>query len=91
MPDVPTARELGYDVSLEAWRGIAAPKGTPKAAVAALEAAIRKTAESPEFAQACEKLGVHPAFMPAAEFGRMIAQEDVELARLIQIIGLKKQ
>lgn len=91
MPDVPTARELGYDVSLEAWRGIAAPRGTPKAAVAALEAAIRKTAESPEFAQACEKLGVHPAFMPAAEFGRMIAQEDVELARLIQIIGLKKQ
>jgi tripartite-type tricarboxylate transporter receptor subunit TctC len=91
MPDVPTARELGYDVSLEAWRGIAAPKGTPKAAVAALEAVIRKTAESPEFAQACEKLGVHPAFMPAAEFGRMIAQEDVELARLIQIIGLKKQ
>ncbi|HTQ74037.1 MAG TPA: tripartite tricarboxylate transporter substrate binding protein [Burkholderiales bacterium] len=90
LPDVPTAREQGFDVSLAAWRGIATPKGTPKAAISVLEAAIRKTAESPDFAQACEKLGVHPAFMPAAEFGELIAKEDVELARLMQLIGLKK-
>ena len=88
--DVPTAREQGFDVSLEAWRGIAAPKDTPKSAIAMLEAAIKKTAESPEFAQASEKLGVRPAFMPAAEFGLLIAREDVELARLMQLIGLKK-
>ncbi|HXZ55147.1 MAG TPA: tripartite tricarboxylate transporter substrate binding protein [Burkholderiales bacterium] len=90
LPDVPTAREQGFDVSLAAWRGIAVPKGTPRAATSALEAAIRKTAESSDFAQACEKLGVHPAFMPAAEFGELIAKEDVELARLMQLIGLKK-
>jgi tripartite-type tricarboxylate transporter receptor subunit TctC len=36
-PDVPTAREHGLDVSLEAWRGIAAPKGTPRPVIAALE------------------------------------------------------
>ena len=27
LPDVPTAREQGIDVSLEAWRGIAVPQG----------------------------------------------------------------
>src|SRR5258707_3995783 len=88
--DVPTAREQGLEVSLEAWRGIAAPKGTPKSAIATLEAAIRKTAESPDFVQACEKLGVRPAFMPAEEFGSLIAREDAELARIMQLIGLKK-
>jgi tripartite-type tricarboxylate transporter receptor subunit TctC len=88
--DVPTAREQGLDVSLEAWRGIAAPKGMPKSAIATLEAAIRKTAEGPDFVQACEKLGVRPAFMPPAEFGSLIAKEDVELARIMQLIGLKK-
>jgi len=88
--DVPTAREQGLDVSLEAWRGIAAPKGTPKSAIATLEAAIRKTAASPDFVQACEKLGVRPAFMPAEEFGTLIAKEDAELARIMQLIGLKK-
>jgi len=88
--DVPTAREQGFDVSLEAWRGIAAPKGTPKSAIATLEAAIRKTAESADFVQSCEKLGVRPAFMAAEEFGNLIAKEDAELARIMQLIGLKK-
>lgn len=91
LPDVPTAREQGFDVSLEAWRGIAVPKGTPKPSIAALEAAIRKTAESPDFARASERLGVTPAFMPAEEFGQLIAREDGELARIMQLIGLKKQ
>ncbi len=90
LADVPTAREQGFDVSLEAWRGIAVPKGTPKAAVAALEEAIRKTAASPDFAQASERLGVRPAFMPAEEFANLIAREDTELARIMQLIGLKK-
>lgn len=91
LAEVPTAREQGFDVSLEAWRGIAVPKGTPKASIAALETAIRKTAESPDFARASERLGVSPAFMPAEEFGRLIAREDGELARIMQLIGLKKQ
>jgi len=91
LPDVPTAAEQGVDASLEAWRGIAVPKGTPKPVIAAIEAAIRKTAESPEFARASERLGVRPAFLPADEFGELIANEDAALARLMQAIGLKKQ
>lgn len=91
LPDVPTAREQGFDVALEAWRGIAAPKGVPKPAIASLETAIRKTAESPDFIQASERLGVSPAFMPADAFGQLIAREDAELARIMQLIGLKKQ
>jgi len=91
LPDVPTAREQGFDVSLEAWRGIAAPRGTPKTVVATLEAAIRRTAESAGFASASQKLGVTPAYMPAEEFGVLIAGEDATLARLMQLIGLKKR
>jgi putative tricarboxylic transport membrane protein len=89
-PMVPTAREQGLDVSLEAWRGIAVPKGTPKPVIATLEAAIKATVAKPEFAQACKRLGVRPAFMPAEPFGRLIAEEDAELARIMQVIGLKK-
>ena len=89
-PDVPTAREQGVDVALDAWRGIAVPKGTPRPVIAALEAAIRKTVEGPAFAEATRPLGVRPAFLPAAAFGQRIAKEDAELARLIALIGLKK-
>src|SRR6266571_1175023 len=90
LSDVPTAQEQGFDVSLEAWRGIAAPRGTPKTVVAALEAAIRRTVESRGFASASRKLGVTPAYMPAEEFGALIAGEDATLARLMQLIGLEK-
>jgi tripartite-type tricarboxylate transporter receptor subunit TctC len=91
LPDVPTAKEQGVDVSLEAWRGIAVPRGTPRPAIAALESAIRQTAESLEFARSAEKLGVRPAYMPAGEFGELIAKEDAQLAQLMSLIGLKKQ
>jgi tripartite-type tricarboxylate transporter receptor subunit TctC len=89
-PDVPTAGELGLDVSLEAWRGIAVPKGTPPAIVATLEGAIKGTVESPEFLATCVRLGARPAFLPADEFGKLIAKQDIELAQLMEIIGLKK-
>jgi tripartite-type tricarboxylate transporter receptor subunit TctC len=90
LPQVATAREQGVDVSLEAWRGIAVPRGTPRAVIAQIESAIRNTVGSAEFAKASENLGVRPAFMPADEFGALIAKEDAELARLMQRIGLKK-
>jgi tripartite-type tricarboxylate transporter receptor subunit TctC len=90
LPDVPAARELGVDVAMEAWRGIALPKGAPAAVIAMLEGAIRKTVESAEFAQGTEKLYVRPAFLGTQEFSELVAREDAELARLMQAIGLKK-
>ncbi len=89
-PDVPTARELGIDVALDAWRGIAVPKGTPQAVVAVLEKAIREAVQSAEFTAASEKLYVRPGFLPAAEFGKLIATEDAYLARIMEQVGLKK-
>ena len=90
LPEVATAREQGVDVSLEAWRGIAVPRGTPSAVISQLETAIRNTVTSAEFVKASQNMGVRPAFMPADEFGALIAKEDTELARLMQGIGLKK-
>jgi tripartite-type tricarboxylate transporter receptor subunit TctC len=89
-PEVPTARELGFQVALDAWRGIAVPRGTPRQVVAALESAIRRTVESSEFLRGSENLGVRPAFLPADEFSALVAKEDAELSRLMQTIGLKK-
>src|SRR6266852_1467975 len=90
-PDVPTAREQSYNVALEAWRGIAVPKGTPASVIAVLEAAIRTTVASRDFIEACERLGVRPAFGSAHDFAKVIATEDAALSGLMEIIGLKKQ
>src|SRR5712692_9329252 len=64
---------------------------TPKRVIAMIETAIQKTVESADFANGSKKFGVGPAFMPADEFGALIAKEDATLARFLQVIGLKKQ
>lgn len=48
LPDAPTFKELGYDIVGGAFRGVAAPKGTPKAVIA-------KLAEA--YSQANKKIG----------------------------------
>jgi tripartite-type tricarboxylate transporter receptor subunit TctC len=89
LPDVPTAREQGVNAAAELWRGVAVPRGTPPSVVARLEDAIRRTVASPEFVKSTEKLLVAPAFLPAAEFGKLIAREDAEIGRAVKALGLK--
>lgn len=45
LPDVPTFRELGYDIVGGAYRGVAAPKGTPPEVVERLAEAFGETNE----------------------------------------------
>jgi tripartite-type tricarboxylate transporter receptor subunit TctC len=89
-PDVPTSEEQGFGAGLDLWRGIAVPKGTPKETIAALQNAIKATVESPEFAEAGKKLGFVPAYLPADEFGKVVAEDDAKLAGVMGELGLKK-
>ena len=89
-PDVPTARDQGMDISAELWRGVVVPRGTPPQIIARLEDAVRKTVASPEFTRATEKLLVTPAFLPAADFGKAIAQEDAEIGRTVKALGIRQ-
>jgi tripartite-type tricarboxylate transporter receptor subunit TctC len=89
-PDVPTAKEQGYDVQLELWRGVSAPKGTPADVVAKLEKAISETVASPEFAEAGKTLGFRPAYLPAKDFDALVAKDDKKVAALMDKLGLKK-
>lgn len=90
-PEVSTARELGYNVALDMWRGIAVPKGTPAPVIAALEASIKKTVESPDFAAAGTQIGFKPAFLPHDQFAALIAADDSRLATIMGTLGLRKQ
>lgn len=89
-PNVPTAREQGYSIALDLWRGIVVPKGTPKPVIAILQDAIKRTVESPEFQAAGRNIGFTPAYLPAEGFGKIIADDDTRLAETMKQIGLKK-
>jgi tripartite-type tricarboxylate transporter receptor subunit TctC len=90
-PDVPTAKELGYSVALDMWRGIAVPTGTPKPVVARLQDAIKQSVESQSFHDAGKTIGFVPAYLSAQDFAKLIASDDVRLAQLMDELGLKKK
>src|SRR5947207_3554266 len=46
LPDVPTIKELGYDVEYYLWVGLFAPKGTPDNVTATLRDALNKAAHT---------------------------------------------
>ncbi len=90
-PDVPTANESGYAVALDMWRGIAVPKGVPKPIIVRLQNSIKTTVESEAFKEAGKSIGFAPAYLPAEDFGRLIASDDAKLASVMVELGLKKK
>lgn len=91
-PSVPTARETGLVMlPVDLWRGVGVPKGTPKAVIARLEKAVEASLRRPEFISAGEKFGFIPAFLPSAEFAKLIARDDEIMALQMKELGLAKQ
>ena len=90
-PDAPTAQEQNVNLApMDLWRGVAVAKGTPKAVIARLEKAIEAALNRSEFVSAGQKFGFLPAYLPADEFGQMIARDDDAIARHMKVLGLKK-
>lgn len=88
LPDVATAAEQGVDVDITMWRGLAAPAGTPDDVVARLQAAAEAAIASEQFQEASGNIGFSPAFLPAAEFGELIARDDAFYGELLSELGM---
>ncbi|MGE5576815.1 MAG: Bug family tripartite tricarboxylate transporter substrate binding protein [Syntrophothermus sp.] len=91
LPEVPTFKEKGIDLTLSLWRGIAVPKGTPEPVIKKLEQAFKKAMETPEFRDFARQMGADIEFRGAREFDEFIAEQDKELAALMEQIGLRKR
>jgi tripartite-type tricarboxylate transporter receptor subunit TctC len=91
LPDVPTLKESGVDLTMSLWRGIAVPKGTPEAVIARLEHAFTRAAQSAEFREFAARMGAVVEVRGARDFDAFIARDDREIAALMEQIGLKKQ
>ena len=57
LPSVPSAREAGINYQMSIWAGIFAPKGTPKAIVDTLAAALDKALDDPSVVKRLGDLG----------------------------------
>ena len=86
-PDVPTLKELGYDVEYYLWTGLFAPKSTPAGPMKALREAVRQAVDDPAFKSAMEKIQTPIAYKDADQFRTWWDAEAVRLAEVIKRIG----
>lgn len=89
-PDVPTMKESGVDLVYEQWRGVAAPKGAPKAAIDALANACKKTIESKDWTDFAASVGSAPQYRDPATFGKFVADMDKLTKDIMTAAGLAK-
>jgi len=67
-PDVPTMKELGFDIEFYLWVGLFAPKGTPEPVVTKIRDFSRQVATTDQFKQLMANIGQEVAYLDQADF-----------------------
>jgi tripartite-type tricarboxylate transporter receptor subunit TctC len=87
MPDVPTFKELGYDIEFYIWAGMFAPKGTPEAIMKKIRETLKQVVQEAEFKDAMAKLETPIAYMDAPEFQKFYEKDAKMLTEATRRIG----
>jgi putative tricarboxylic transport membrane protein len=89
-PDVPTLKELGYNIFLATGRGWAMPPGVPKDAAAIMEAALKKVHDSPAYKEYADRNMFEDAYLGSAEFAQQLVRQREEQIEFLKHIGVVK-
>jgi tripartite-type tricarboxylate transporter receptor subunit TctC len=89
-PDVPTAKEQGFQTStLLSWYGLSGPKGMATEAVQAWTKLAQEAAKDPEFLAMADKQSKPLSFMPPKEHMEYVLNESKNLRALAIKAGLR--
>lgn len=87
IPDVPTLKELGYDVEFYLWVGLFAPNGTPQTVVDRLRGEARKAVAAETFVKAMGNVGEEIAFLDQPEFREFWEVDSRRVEDAVRLIG----
>lgn len=83
-PDVPTLRELGFDITMASERGIVAPAATPAAILERLREATATVAQDAEFRRQIESRSTEPLYEAAGPWFERLRAREADYRRLWQ-------
>ncbi len=86
-PQVPTFKEMGYDIEYYIWAGMFAPRGTPEPVMKTLRDAVRKAVDDPEFKSMMVKIDSPIQYLDAPEFAKYWAADAKRLAEAVKAVG----
>ena len=88
--DVPTLKESGYNLVVDAPNGIGAPKGLDPAVAARLREAFKVAAASPEFVAACDKIDAPLMYLDGPDYEKYVSATVQKEKVLIERLKLKE-
>jgi tripartite-type tricarboxylate transporter receptor subunit TctC len=88
--DVPTFKELGFDITLTTGQAIIAPRGTPAFVVKTLDDAIRKAVAEPSFVSFAENAQNTVDYKGPEAFAAELRQSFEQNGELLRALGIKK-
>ena len=91
LAQVPTWREQGYDAVVSQWRGFVGPKDLTAAQVGYWEQAFRRFLESPEWKKELDTNFWQADFRNGAGFRKVLDEDNVELSKFLNELGLVKK
>jgi tripartite-type tricarboxylate transporter receptor subunit TctC len=86
-PDVPTFKELGYDIEYLIWAGLFAPKGTPEPVMKVLRDAARQSVADAEFKGMMAKVNSPIHYLDAPDFQKFWMADAKRLAEVVKVVG----
>jgi tripartite-type tricarboxylate transporter receptor subunit TctC len=89
-PDVPTVKELGYDVVVQKFRGLAGPKGLSADVIAMWEKAAQEVLANPEYKASYEEVNLRAEFIPHDEYVVFIKDFGTETENFLRETGVIK-
>ena len=87
LPNVPTAKELGYNGEFYLWTGVFVPAGTPDAVVNRLRAAVKEGAAHQTFTSAMASLRTPLQYQDADEFAKFLVQDTQRFETVLTKMG----
>ena len=83
-PDVPTLKELGYDVTHSIWHTLMVPAGTPPEVVGKLRQGLKAMVDDEAFKSLMAKLGERIQYMSGEEFEKWWDQDYQKVGALLK-------
>jgi len=91
MPNVPTLKELGYDVELTTWYGLFGPANLPADIIARLHKEVEEGLAAKESLKTLQTLSFEPFRATPAQLKAIVAREREDYGAAAKSAGLKPQ
>jgi tripartite-type tricarboxylate transporter receptor subunit TctC len=88
-PNVPTAKELGFDAVAYGWQGMSVPAGTPAPVIARLSEEMIRAMQSEQLTARLRDLDIEYRPWSPAEFQRFVQGENALWRPLIRELGIR--